>query len=62
VRAHRVSARHGLDRQPGGRARGTARRHGVPADGEGGLPAGSMPAPAPARHGPPAAGEQLSLL
>jgi DNA repair photolyase len=56
-------ARHGLDRQRGGRVRGIdgAAATGAPGDGEGGFPAGSLPPqppPSPAGDGP----EQLSLL
>src|SRR6185436_13789252 len=47
-RAAPILARYGLDRQKGGRARGAApgeaAHNGVSADGEGGFPAGSLPA------------------
>jgi DNA repair photolyase len=64
-RAAPILARHGLDRQKGGQARGAAKgeapHNGVPQDDEGGFPAGSMPPARPDVSGA-AAAEQLSLL
>ena len=59
-----ILARHGLDRQQGGRARGAAAgeagHDGVQADGEDGFPAGSLPAVA--RQARPQPAEQLALI
>jgi DNA repair photolyase len=64
-RAAPILARHGLDRQKGGQARGAApgeaSHDGVPADGDGGFPTGSMPPPGRGR-GEPGTAEQLSLI
>ncbi|WP_245820919.1 Rv2578c family radical SAM protein [Geodermatophilus pulveris] len=60
-------ARHGLDRQAGGAARGAGGTPaGIPGDGDSDFPAGSLPATRPAaprsRPAPPPAVEQLTLL
>jgi hypothetical protein len=63
-------ARYGLDRQAGGAARGVdgGAPAGIPGDGDGDFPAGSLPDPRPTRRpvqGRPTGGpvgEQLTLL
>ena len=57
-----ILARHGLDRQSGGSARGTGAAPpatGLPGDESGGFPAGSLPAPRPAGPAPRPAGPAL---